>query len=432
MVTLAVAVSFVLATALGVSGFVAQRGAIAFGATTTLTIVGGDVSVSGDGVTFEAATDGAVLRVGTTIHTSASGYAVITYFDGSTVSVDPSTTLTISALGLEPDGATTITMRQDIGRTWHSVQRLLSGSSRYEVTTPTMTASVRGTMFAVGVATDAQGQTVSTVDTAEGVVAAAKPAAVGQTAQEVLVRPGFRATVTQNGPIDPPVPSRDPDRTITITIGAGAGMVVDGVGRSNGVIGERVIAQTPGARIERRGGELVVRLPDLPDGQIVAVVHDGKVRTRTSDVTAVLEEKGQVPRSTTTTVTTSGGREATVSIDVRTGQLASRSTSSSDRKKKDDQGGPGSGGPGGFAPNAQLPSLPNNEPPPAPDGARNGDRSGGGGFVPSAPLPDLPSLTGQTSRDPVPRPGAPSSSTDPRSGSDRGGGGSRPDTKGKP
>jgi len=416
-VTVAAALAFIVATTFGVSGFVGQRG-IAFGATTTLTIIGGDVLVSSDGVSFQAATDGDAVRAGTTIRTSASGYAVITYFDGSTVSVDPATTLRIAVLGADPDGRTTILMRQDLGRTWHSVQKLLSGSSRYEVTTPTMTASVRGTMFAVGVTNDADGQTVSTLDTVEGVVAVFKP---GEPVQEVLVRAGFRATATANAPIDTPVPSPEPARTITVSIAADEGVVVDELGRSDGIVDGRVLAQTPGGRIELRGGELVITLPDVSEARVVSV-RGQKGRSRSVEVTTTVQEKGGSAQTTTETFLADDASATSV-----------KGTGSEAQKKNDDQGGPGSG-PGGFAPNAQPPLLPKNEPSSGAS-AQSGDK-GGGGFVPSAPLPDLPSLTGPASRDPASKPGSDTnppdtrSGTDPKPGIDHGGG--KPDAKGRP
>src|SRR5262249_12232263 len=159
------------------------------------------------------------------------------------------TTLTVTALGLDPDGTTTISMRQDIGRTWHSVQKLVSGTSRYDVTTPTVTATVRGTMFAVGVTTDTTGEAVSTVATVEGAVAAAKPAVAGQPPEEVLVTPGLRATVKVSAPIDPPAPAPEPDRKVVITLGAASGVVVDSVGRSNGIVNGKFVVQTPGATV---------------------------------------------------------------------------------------------------------------------------------------------------------------------------------------
>ena len=198
LVAITVLATFVLATVIGVTGFVGQRSQVALGATTTLSIIGGEVGGrASENEEFRPLADGEILQAGMTIRTGPESFAVITYFEGSTVSIDPSTTLVIEALGADPDGSTTIQMQQLVGRTWHSVQKLLSGGSKYEVRTPTATASVRGTLFEVGVEQDETGEIVSTVETTEGAVATSKaptpddPAPTG----EVLVTPGFQATV---------------------------------------------------------------------------------------------------------------------------------------------------------------------------------------------------------------------------------------------
>jgi hypothetical protein len=473
--TLAAALAFVAATTLGVGGLIERRAAIAFGASSTLSVLGGDVATSSDGLTFEPASDGDVVRAGTTLRTSSSGYAVITYFDGSTVSLDPDTTLTLSTLGSDPDGTKTILMRQDFGRTWHVVQRLLTGASRYQVTTPTMTASVRGTSFAIAVGRDAAGDPISTLDTVEGAVAAAKTTG-GQPAQEVVVRAGFRATFRTGAPIDGPVPSPEPDRTITITLGARSGVVVDGVGRSNGILEGRVMAQTPGARVERRGGELVVKLPNVPDGKVLAMARGERSRAAVGLFTDV-QEKSTAVRSSRQRVPADESGLAVAAVEIRGGQpptiaaaaddevaLVTRATRGGapkerdqERKKDDSGGGPGPGGAGGgFVLSADLPGLPFSDRAPADD--RRGEASGGtrsapaaapqgsvdatggdrarGGFVPSAPLPDIPALSGPAPKDPskpnAPQPGdtTKGTTTDPRSPTDRGG--SKPDAKGRP
>ena len=242
--TLAVVMSLALATALGVAG---QRSTSALGHVTTLTVIGGDVSVATDGAIFTPAADGDVVRAGATVRTGPSSYALITYFDGSTVTIDPSSSLTVVALGLDPDGTTTISMRQDIGRTWHSVQHLLLGSSRYDVTTPTMTASVRGTMFMVAVAPDDEERTVTTLDTIEGVVAATGAAPAGA---PVLVPAGFRVSARRGEPIGPPgrIPANERARTVTTGHASGvvdAGGRLDPGARSNGFVPPASLPEIP-------------------------------------------------------------------------------------------------------------------------------------------------------------------------------------------
>src|SRR5687768_7297468 len=91
----AVLMTFVLAMVIGVSGVIAPGGGAALGASTTLTIIGGDVQLSRQGAPFESATDGAILSPGDIIRTAVDARAVLTYFEGSTVAIEPSSELAI-------------------------------------------------------------------------------------------------------------------------------------------------------------------------------------------------------------------------------------------------------------------------------------------------------------------------------------------------
>lgn len=269
-----IALSFVLAVLVGVSGVVAPGGGAALGATTTLTILGGEVQVSHDGGPFETAADGAVIGPGDVIRTAADARAVLTYFEGSTVSVDPSSELAIDEASSSPDGSTVVVMTQNLGRTWHVVTKLITGGSKYEVRTPAATASVRGTAFAVGVTQDAGGKSVTTVATTEGAVAAAAPATAADPQPEpVVVAAGFETTVA-SGDRKPQVPTLapEPERTITVTIGNANSLVVDPLGRSNGFKDGKLVLQTPGAQVVRIAGTLLITLPNIPDGKLSTVV----------------------------------------------------------------------------------------------------------------------------------------------------------------
>src|SRR6266851_442415 len=159
--------AFVLAIALGATGVLAPNQRVAFGASTTLTIITAPVLVRHAGGDFSPADDGSVLGPGDTVQTGDGGRAVLTYFEGSTVEIEPASQLTITTAHANPDGSTVVVMQQDLGTTWHVVQHLITGGSKYEVHTTAATASVRGTAFTVGV--EADGTTTET--TTEGAVA---------------------------------------------------------------------------------------------------------------------------------------------------------------------------------------------------------------------------------------------------------------------
>jgi hypothetical protein len=169
---------------------------------TTLTNVQGDVFVRHRGDDVVAAREGDVLVAGDSIRTGQDARAEITYFEGSSVLLDPDTELVIEALATEADGGTVVAMWQAVGRTWHVVTKLISGSSRYEVRTPTSTASVRGTIFAVDVRFESDGP-AATVITSEGTVVHHIADRAGTTA-DIRVRAGEQSTSQRGKPAGPP------------------------------------------------------------------------------------------------------------------------------------------------------------------------------------------------------------------------------------
>src|SRR5256714_2959583 len=157
-----------LALALGSSAVLAPE-ADAYVSRSALTFVAGSVLVSHDGSSFKPAHEGDVIAAGDTIRTESGAAAEITYFEGSSVRLEADTELVVESLRTESDGGTVIGMMQTLGRSWHVVTKLIDGSSRYEVRTPSSTASVRGTIFAVDVRVGPDGP-AATVTPSEGIV----------------------------------------------------------------------------------------------------------------------------------------------------------------------------------------------------------------------------------------------------------------------
>src|SRR5437870_5037466 len=188
-----------LALALGSSAVLAPE-ADAHVSRTALPSVAGSVLLSHDGSEFNQAYEGDVIAAGDTIRTESGAAAEITYFEGSSVRLEADTQIVVERLRTEADGGTVIGMMQTLGHTWHVVTKLISGSSRYEVRTPSSTASVRGTIFSVDVHADADGP-AATVTTSEGVVvhSAAGPAAA---ATAVRVTAGQESTKSASRPAE--------------------------------------------------------------------------------------------------------------------------------------------------------------------------------------------------------------------------------------
>jgi hypothetical protein len=278
----ATGVAFVIAIMLGATAALVPAGQAAASGASTLTILSGSVWVRHAGGDFTSAADGAVLVAGDTILTGADARAVLTYFEGSTVEVEPGSELSIDAARSDPNGDTIIVMRQNLGVTWHVVTHLLTTGSMYEIHTSTATASVRGTQFTVAIEPD--GSTTQT--TTEGAVADTDTR--GTTT--VLTPPGHQTTTRKDEAPARPAPVAAPDRTVTVTIADEHALVVDTLGRANGLKDGKKVLQTPGAQLKVVDGHLVVTLPNVPDGALTTHVGGSSSAT---DVTTTLEDKGR-------------------------------------------------------------------------------------------------------------------------------------------
>lgn len=108
------------------------------------------------------------VAAGDMIRTDPNGRVDLHYVDGTRMRIGPATRMTV--LKSHHNAATQAdvqTFKLDIGRVWIRVLKVLSQKSKFEVVTPTATAGVRGTIFAVEVKPD--GETLVSVK--EGKVA---------------------------------------------------------------------------------------------------------------------------------------------------------------------------------------------------------------------------------------------------------------------
>lgn len=117
---------------------------------TTLSAIDGDVSV------LEAGTDswsegevGMSLEDGDAIKTGDDSSAEITFFDGSTIELQPGTEVEIASLDIADSAYTTISLEQTIGATISQVVNIIDPASSYEVETATAAAAVRGSVMVV-------------------------------------------------------------------------------------------------------------------------------------------------------------------------------------------------------------------------------------------------------------------------------------------
>jgi hypothetical protein len=301
--------SFLLCTAFGLGGGFGGR---ALAAATTVTVLGGDVLVSHAAGSFVNATDGEILVSGDIVRTGDGARAILTYFEGSTVSIEPNSELMIEKASSTSDGSTIVLMQQNFGRTWHVVTKLITGNSKYEVKTPASTASVRGTAFEV--VSDAERTVVTTT---EGTVVdrVADPERVGQTV-DVPVPAGKTHDQKKNAPVSPAAAASQAERTLTMTLDDQNSLVMDPQGRVNGIDknGKKRL-ETPGAQlVKTKDGKLQIVLPNVSDGRVEALVRradGGDVNVQTT-----VEDKGKEPVRVQGTVTADTSGHARANVDV--------------------------------------------------------------------------------------------------------------------
>jgi hypothetical protein len=165
--------------------------------TATLRIHAGSVEVSVDDATFSAGSEGQILSEGSTVRTAADGRAAIEWFDGSVTRLDHDTTFKIVTMAIldNDEQSKVIEAEQTEGNTYSRVTELTDAASRFDIETPTATASVQGTVYAVILNPDGS----TTVAVIEGSVG------VGDTD----VPEGFMIVIDSSGAAGDPEPIPD-------------------------------------------------------------------------------------------------------------------------------------------------------------------------------------------------------------------------------
>ena len=128
-----------LALGAGLNAVLAPE-ANALASISTLTVVAGPVLVRHGGAEFSQAHEGDVVAAGDTIRTVTTASVELTYFDGSSVRLDADAEIVVASLRAEAEGGAA----QTIARAWNVLTKLVAGGTRFDVRTPSSTASVRG------------------------------------------------------------------------------------------------------------------------------------------------------------------------------------------------------------------------------------------------------------------------------------------------
>ena len=235
----------------------------------TITVLDGSVQVRHAGGQFAPLSDGDILTGGDTVRTGADSHSVLTFFDGTTVELEPDTELRIDTLQASASGDKVVQMTQAIGRTWHVVTHLVSPSSTYEIRTPVSTAAVRGTAFEVVV--DPDGTT--SLETTDGNVSTIAQGA------DVHVVAGQRNVVRRGLPPELPQPAPEPSATVKIILDLTQNAIVtDAHGRSVGVQNGMPVRYIPGSKVEIIDGKLVITIPNAQLGLLSMYIKPDAAR----------------------------------------------------------------------------------------------------------------------------------------------------------
>jgi hypothetical protein len=151
-----------------------------------------------------------VVREGNRIRTDASGQALITYRDGSTVLLDVESELVIELIEADERGLL-VRMTQTLGRAWYSLSRL-SVDSRFEVLSAAMASAIRaGSNSYVVVGPDGETTVVVTDGTVETAGAGVAVTVAAGSATSITVGSAPSSPV----PVPAPAPQPTPAPTAT-------------------------------------------------------------------------------------------------------------------------------------------------------------------------------------------------------------------------
>ncbi len=222
-----VAVIVILAVILsGVPYFTSPTPALA--SQSTLSILSGTVEIQDPGASkSQQGSHGEVLDAGTQIKTGSDSHALLTFFEGSTIKLEPDTIVEIQEIELTDGQPTTIVLKQWLGRTWSRVVKMTDPGSHYRIETPSAAAIVRGTLFT----TEVSETGFTRVATTEGLVS------VIAQGEEVYLPANLQTHVESGVAPSQPEVLPEPESEIIITIDMPAiGSVTDPTSSSTGIL----------------------------------------------------------------------------------------------------------------------------------------------------------------------------------------------------
>ena len=224
----------VLLVAVAAFLFFPRSGGLSVANAATLTVLHGNVDAQKGSAAFAPALDGDLLASGDVVRANDSGNAVVTFFDGSTLTVESGAQVKVASLSRTGTGGIQVAIEQTLGKTWAAVQKL-GPDSKFEIRTPTSTAAVRGTAFETDVEI-VNGVTTPPIKTDEGTVLVTADAG-GTTS----VPAGTQLSVPQGAPVPANPAPQPPGPRLRFTSSANFGYtVIDPRGMQCGSAGRQI------------------------------------------------------------------------------------------------------------------------------------------------------------------------------------------------
>ncbi|MFA5317129.1 MAG: FecR family protein [Dehalococcoidales bacterium] len=230
-----------------------------------LNITNGTVQVQRPAsLNWDIAEDGMTLGPSSQIRTEPDSYASLTFFEGTTIGLDPGTELFVSKLeGNRDSQSYLVLLNQMSGKTRSQVTRLADDGYHFEVRTPAASVVARGTQFVTEV--DRSGRTL--VQTTEGKVD------VGAQGEKLAVPAGWQTEVEPGTPPQVSVPLKN---ELIFTVGIPAvGVVVNPEGLSSGYLpdGSNLNQITSSRSWALGNSQHAVRISDVKPGEYTVILR---------------------------------------------------------------------------------------------------------------------------------------------------------------
>lgn len=234
---------------------------------TVLSVISGDVQIrEADGNEWKDAKDEMKLAAGDTIRTGADSYALITFFEGSTMNIEPNSQIQVQAIEqAEGSDSTIVRLKQMAGETWNRVEKLVDSISKFEIETPAGTGSAKGTTIGMVIGPD--GETTMRVYEGEGSLFSQGPVIIGE---------GMQSSSQQGQSPSAASPIPMPESVLRITMSPSAwANTVDPIGRSAGMVPPGIVVnQIPGAVTSGYGIQpQFIEIPNPEDGTYAIVIY---------------------------------------------------------------------------------------------------------------------------------------------------------------